>query len=127
KLPKLNLQFIEPASPWEEEEGPARASFKAALVLRRTNPSAWMVLFAKDYKDHLPADAELRDEAIRRLGSYFNKENLEWEQEVDSSLADLRAQHLVFRGEINNTSMSGECYCAPQQGLAHWLLTWALS
>ena len=62
--------------------------------------------------------------ALRRLGNYFNKENLESEQAADGTLAALPAQRLVFRGEVEKTSMSGECYSVTHRGLTYWLITW---
>ena len=110
----------------EEDDSPGlRRGLKPELAMHRTSPSAWLALLIKDYKDHTPPDPEVREEALGRLGSYFNKDSLEFEQAADATLAQLRAQRLLFRGEVENQPMSGECLILAHQGFAYWLLAWA--
>jgi hypothetical protein len=116
-----------PDQPWEGDQGSIKQSLKPLLLLamHRSKPTAWLALLARDYKDVVPPDRELREEAVRRLGGYFQKDNLEMEQREDAELAGLRAQRLVFRGEVADAVMSGECYILFHQGNAYWFVTWA--
>ncbi len=125
ELPQFSCRYLKPGVPWDVEDGTVKRSLDAVVVMRRTSPRIWLALLAKDYKDHTPLDSTARDEAIRRLGNYFNKDSLEWEQGEDGELAGQRAQRLRFRGEVNNQAMSGECWILAHQGIAYWLLTWA--
>jgi hypothetical protein len=125
KAPQANCQLIMPSTAWQEDEGGAKGRLKALLVMRRDKPRAWLALLVKDYKDHPADEAEIRNEALRRLGNLFNKENLESERGEDTSLAGLPAQHLVFRGEVDGINMSGDCHALAHRGLTYWLITWA--
>jgi hypothetical protein len=125
KFPQLNCQLVQPGPSWQEDTGPALRDLKAELVLRWTDSSAGLALLAKDYKDHTPSDSEAREEVIRRLGGYFNKEGLGWEQAADTMLAGQRAQRLLFQGEVNNKPTSGECAILAHQGLLYGFVTWA--
>jgi len=125
EFPQLNCKFIKPGSPWEPGHGNIKASMKACLVMQRPEPEAsWLALVAQDFKDHTPSAAELKDEAVRLLGNYFNKDNLEMTS-GDTRLAGLKAQLLVFRGETEDNPMSGECAMVASHGIAYWFVTWA--
>jgi hypothetical protein len=125
KARQANCQLVMPSTAWQEDEGGAKGRLKALLVMRRERPRAWLALVVKDYKDKPGDEAEIRHEALRRLGNLFNKENLESEHADDTSLAGLPAQHLVFRGEVDGINMSGECHSVTHHGLTYWLITWA--
>jgi hypothetical protein len=124
---EFHCRYVRPDQPWEVDLGPMKQSLKPVLLLamHRSKPTAWLALLARDYKDFVPPDKEVREEVIRRLGNYFQKDNLETEQREDGQLAGLRAQRLVFRGEVDDTAMSGECYILVHKGIAYWFVTWA--
>jgi len=125
EFPQLNCKFVKPGSPWEPGPGNIKAGMKACLVMQRPEPQAsWLALVAQDFKDHTPSAAELKDEAVRLLGNYFNKDNLEMSA-GDARLAGLKAQLLVFRGDIEDNPMSGECAMVASHGVAYWFVTWA--
>jgi hypothetical protein len=126
EFPRFNCRYALPDSPWEAEQSGIKLSLKTAVVvMRRTSPDAWFALLVKEYKDRIPTDKEVRDEAVSRLGGYFKKENLEWERAGEGQLAGRPAQRLVFRGEVENQAMSGEGYYLLNQGLAYYFITWA--
>jgi hypothetical protein len=125
RFAQFNCQYLKPGQPWSVEDGGIKRGLHAALVMQRREPRAWLALFVKDYKGRTPLDEEVREEAVRRLGGYFHPESLEQEARADGQLAGHRAQHLVFRGEADSQSMSGECYILFHQGVAYWVVTWA--
>jgi hypothetical protein len=125
RFAQFNCQYLKPGRLWSVDDGDIKRDLRAALVLRRREPRAWMALLVKDYKGRTPIDEEVREEAVRRLGGYFNSESLEQESRSDGQLAGHRALRLVFRGEGDNQPMAGECYILVHQGLAYWLFTWA--
>jgi hypothetical protein len=81
-------------------------------------------LLVKDYRYRTPSDEEIRDEAVRRLANYFDKETLECEPGQECVLAKQPAHRLAFRAEIEHTSMSGECQMLVHQGFAYFLVRW---
>jgi hypothetical protein len=120
---EYNYSFLVPGKPWKQDDS-LRVPLKANLLtMRRTDPNAWLALAAQDYKTRTPRDAEMLDEAVRRLGGYFK--NFEWEQQGDVQVGNQRAQWLVFHGDVNDIHMSGQCYVLVHQGIAYWITTWA--
>jgi hypothetical protein len=119
----LNCKFAHPGKSWKTEESAKCFGYPSLLGMRRTEPNAWLTLAAKDYKTTMPRDAELFDEAIRRLTDYF--QHLEWNQKPDDKLAEQRAQHFTFQGVINHVVMQGDCYMFGYKGIGYWLVTWA--
>jgi hypothetical protein len=124
RYPRENCRFALPEGPWRAEEGAAKQSLRALLVMRRSNPEAWLAVLAKDFKDRTPAEAELRDEAVRRLSAYFS-EHLETEPADPGELGGRAAQRLVFRGQVHDVVLSGECSLLAHQGVGYWFLCWA--
>jgi hypothetical protein len=124
-FPQFDCRYLKPEPPWETEDATIRHSLKALLVMQRTAPTSFLALLAKDYKNQAPTDAEVQAEALRRLGDYFNKDNLEWEEREPGQLAGQPAQRLVFRGETAGHSMSGECDLLIAGCRAYVFLAWA--
>jgi len=127
----LNYRFVLPAKPWTVDR-PTQLGFKAQLALRRTDPNAWLVIVAKDYKNRTPRESDLVDEAIRLLRTTTLPsagkplfQNLEWERKPDSQLAGKPALQLEFQGESNEVVMNGDCVVLTQYGMAYWYFTWA--
>jgi hypothetical protein len=100
----------------------------AALVLHRTDPNSWLVIFAKDYKDRSPQDAELVDEGVRRLRGFFKKDDktvFEYEQKSgEFQVAGVKAQKLELATEMDHVEMAGECYAVGHNGIGCWLVAW---
>ncbi len=86
-----------------------------------------MALLFKDYKDRLPSDAELLDEAVTKLRAYFK--GLEWEllpKDEPKQLAGHAAQALQFQGDdAEQVTVNGECYMLAFRGYGYWFFTWA--
>jgi hypothetical protein len=124
-VPALNFRFTVPDRPWLQDLGEARPGLKAALVMKRTDPDAWLAVAARDFKTRTPRLDEVREEAVRRLENFFT-DHLETEpRDEEVRLAGRPAQRLVFRGERDNAVYSGECYFFAHQGIAYWFFTWA--
>src|SRR5262249_34007285 len=58
------------------------------------------------------------------LQSFFT-EHLQTEAKEDEVLAGHQVQRLVFRGDVEQVVMAGECCTFAHQGIAYWLLLWA--
>jgi hypothetical protein len=120
---RFNYHFQAPSADWKQDDR-TRLDLKAPLALRRTNPNSWLVVMATDYATRTPQDAEMVDEAVRRLKAFF-KDTLEWEARPEVELAGKRAQRLVFLAELKSVAMVGECYLLANQGIGYWFVTWA--
>jgi hypothetical protein len=119
----FNYRLIIPKSPWDQDNQ-VRIALKANLLaMRRTNPTGWFALAARDYKTRNPRDTEAFDEAVSRLDGYFK--NLEWEPATEGTLAGRKAQQLIFQGSADGSTMEGECYILIYRGIAYWFITWA--
>ena len=121
-FPLHNCRFIVPPDPWVQDNTLKVPTQANLLTLRRKDPKAWLALAGKDYKTRTPRDAEVIDEGVRRLDSYF--QNFQWEQRGDIQVGGRKAIRLVFQGEVNDGRMSGECYALTAQGIAYWLSVW---
>jgi hypothetical protein len=124
EFPALNCRFSVPGDPWHKSDRRILTALQAQLVLERPRPRTWLALIAQDYGKRTLSDAELRDEALRRLGGYFNGDNLEWEERPDVQLAGLPAHCFAFQGEVDNTALRGECSMLFADGRAYWLVLW---
>ena len=121
--PEFNYRLVVPKSPWDQDSQ-VRIALKANLLtMRRTNPTGWFALAARDYKTRNPRDTEAFDEAVSRLDGYLK--NLEWEPATEGMLAGRKAQQLIFRGSADGSTMEGECYILIYRGIAYWFITWA--
>jgi serine/threonine protein kinase len=116
-------RFSFPGPAWQPDKS-LEQDLHSNIALRRTDPNVWLAIFATEYKTRTPQDAELIDEAVRRLRGYF-KDNLEWEQQPDTQLAGQRASKLEFVGPIDGIEMTGECLMLASDGVGYWFVTWA--
>ena len=122
----LNYRFPAPPEPWLQDNVTRPAGKAASVVMQRSKPTAWLALVAQDHsKGRQPRDAEVVDEAIRKLQVFF-KDTMDYEQKPDAQLAGHRAQRLAFRGvDGKNVLVNGECYLLVHKGVVYWFLTWA--
>ncbi len=120
---KANCHFTFPGGQWKLDDKLRLFGVAQLLAMRRAEPNAWMVLAARDYQKRAPRDGEMVEEAVNRLGAYF--QGLEWELRPDEDWAGRRAQHLTFQGDVNHVVMSGDCLLFTDKGLGYWLTTWA--
>jgi hypothetical protein len=119
---EFNYRFVFPESAWKQDNQ-ARVHVKANLLaMRRTNPDAWFALAARDFKNRTPNKSEVIDEALKRLGGYF--QNFEWDPGPDSSLSGQPTWVVNFQGKVDNTLMKGECYILTHQNMTYWFTTW---
>jgi hypothetical protein len=117
----LNYRFVFPRS-WKSD-AKVRHALGANLALARAEPTAWLAIFAHDYKTRSPRDAELHDRVINWLEKYFS--GVEFESRPDATLDGQPARHLEFQGEVDNVLMNGECLMLARRGYAYWVVTWA--
>jgi hypothetical protein len=120
-----NYRFQFPARPWRLDQR-LEQDMHTGVAMRRADPNAWLAIITVDYKERMPQDADLIDEAVRRLRGYF-KDHFEWEQKPDTELAGLRAPKLEFVSESNHVELTGECTMLAYKGIGYWFVTWAPS
>jgi hypothetical protein len=120
-----NAAFI-PEKSWRRDREIQRR-WHVQIGMKSSELNNSMALFFKDYKDRLPSDAEMLDEALLKLRSYFRP--LEWELKPKSEpmrLAGRPAQVVEFQGDdADHVTTNGECYMMAYRGYAYWLFTWA--
>jgi hypothetical protein len=120
-----NSRFNWPDKPWlRDPDIQMRLHVHIGMIARQRN--AAMGLLFKDYKDRMPSDAEMLDEALGKLRSYFR--GLEWElkpKDEHARLAGRTAQVIEFQGiDSDEVTMNGECYLTTFRGYGYWFFTW---
>lgn len=125
EVPQFNYRMQLPDEPWRGDET-TKTALKAHLAMQRINPAAWLAVTAHDFsKTGTPRDAEMVDEAVRRLRGYFPN-TLNYEVKDDLQLGGQRGQRLTFDGTgPDNTPMRGEGALLAHQGIGYWFFTWA--
>lgn len=121
---EFNYRLTYPPAPWERDDRTG-IDFRANLAFRRTNPTAWFALIARDYKTRTPRDSEIQEQGVRLLEDFF--EDVGRDSAPQTTLAGQPAQRFVFQGisKKTNANMAGECTQLAHQGVAYWLITWA--
>jgi len=119
---EFKYRFVFPDSAWKQDNT-TRLHIKAnCLAMRRTNPSAWFGLAAREFRTRTPYKQEVTDEAVKRLEGYFKE--LEWDHAPDGFLAQQPAWIFVFQGKVDNTLMKGECQILSHNNTVFWFTTW---
>jgi hypothetical protein len=129
KSSDLNVVIERPSGAWQENAS-LRDKLQVSLIaLQRNEPPGWLIIDAKDFKDHDPTALELDDEARRKLSIYFEK-TLETEpplgklKPVENPIAGQPSHVIVFQGEVNGEHLAGECHMFHHQGIGYWIYTW---
>src|SRR5262249_61616232 len=94
--PVYNYRCQYPPQSWKMDDR-LKLDLHTNIAMRRTDPNSWLAILTTDFKTRTPQDAELVDEAERRLHAYF-QEHLESEKKPDGELAGRRACKLEFVG-----------------------------
>lgn len=119
----FNYSYTFPSAPWKMDNETKQNIQSNLFAIRRTQPDAWLALWAKDYKTYTPRDGELFDEVYGRLLKCFL--DLEYEQQSDAQLAGQRAMKLAFQGTSKDQGpVVGEAYLLVYKGIAYAVLTW---
>jgi hypothetical protein len=122
----FNARFPLPTAPWKPDND-IRLKLHVHIGMRSSESDNCMGLAFRDYKTRMPGNAELVDEALGKLRSYFR--NLEWElkpKEENVRLGGRPALIFEFQGEDpEHIPMNGECYTLAFRGYAYWFFTWA--
>jgi hypothetical protein len=120
----FNYRFAPASAVWLPDEA-TQATAKANFVLRRDDPTAWVAVMAKDYKVAAPADRELVDFVLKRLGEYLGDLQHELKEEA-VQLAGQKATRVLFAGEAPGVgTVFGEAYVMGQGSIGYAVLTWA--
>lgn len=121
-----NARFVLPGKPWTRDKD-LQMRFHVHIGMKSSERNSGMALLFKDYRDRLPSDAEMIDEAVGKLRIYFR--GLEWElrsKDEQAQLAEHPAQVLQFQGDdAEQETMNGECYMLAFRGYGYWFFTWA--
>jgi hypothetical protein len=122
---QFNCRFVPPGKPWRRDDN-VKMKLHVHVAMRSSEGNNCLALFFKDYKTRQPSKAEMVDEAVNKLRSYFR--GVEWElkpEEVGAQLAGQPAHLLEFVGDDpENVSIGGECYALTSRGYAYWFFTW---
>lgn len=122
----FNARFVPPGKPWLREKAIQQRLHVHIAMKSPAHQNCLAILF-KDYKDRMPSDAEMLDEALAKLSSCF--QGLEKEvspPDEQTRLADHPAQVCTFQGEdAEHVTMNGECYMMAFRGYGYWFFTWA--
>jgi len=122
----FNARFPLPGKPWTRDKN-IQMKMHVHIAMRSSERNNGLAVTFRDYKNRLPSDAELLDEALTKLRSYFR--GLEWEQRTSAEptlLAGKPAKVLDFQGDDpEQVAMNGECTMMASRGYAYWIFTWA--
>ncbi|NBO92161.1 MAG: hypothetical protein EBV06_07575 [Planctomycetia bacterium] len=114
---------------WKNDEK-LRRSLNASIALTRSRPSrAHVALAYEDYKNRLPSDDELLDEAIKRLKANFPRleyiDPMRTGKGKSGELDEEPAWKIEFRGTATDeVPMVGECIYMTRRGYGYWFITW---
>lgn len=121
-----NARFVPPGKPWQRDKD-IQQRLHVHIGMRSPEHHNKLAIRFKEYKDRLPSEAEMYQEAIATLNSYF--QGLETEgplKDEQTQLADQPAQVCKFQGEdADRVTMNGECYMMACRGYGYWFFTWA--
>ncbi len=120
-----NARFTVPGKPWQRDKE-LQQRLHVHIGMKSPENNNLAILF-KDYKNRMPSDGEMLDEALGKLRSYF--QGLESEplsRDEEARLAEHSAQVCKFQGEDSeHVMMNGECYMTAFRGYGYWFFTWA--
>jgi hypothetical protein len=121
-----NARFALPGKPWLRDKD-MQMKFHVHLGMKSADSNNGLAVLFKDYKTRMPSDAEMLDEALGKLRSYF--QGLEWEakpSDEPARLAGRPARRIEFQGDTaDQVTMNGECYMMAYRGYGYWFFTWA--
>jgi hypothetical protein len=121
-----NARFTLPNRSWQEDKD-IRLKLHVHIGMKSSVNNNYLAIAFRDYRTRTPSDAEMLDEALSKLRSYF--QGLEWEQksnEEEARLAGRAARVIEFQGDtVDSVIMSGECYTMTYRGQGYWFFTWA--
>lgn len=117
------FRFKTPGNPWRQDKE-TQLGLKVNPAYRRNDPSNVLALHFKDFKDRLPTDADMVDEALSKLRGYFAP--FEWELKAksdDDSLGGQPTRVMIFEGsDPNQVPMAGECWMLAHHGVGYWFV-----
>jgi hypothetical protein len=120
-----NFTLTPPGPPWQVDRD-VQLALPANVAMSRRGPSDTFAVFYRDYKDRLPRDAELLDEALTKLRARFS--DLEYERKTgdpDAKLGGQPALLVEFQGEDrDNVTVNGQVLILAYRGWGYWFYTW---
>lgn len=121
-----NARFALPGKPWMRDKD-IQMRLHVHIGMKSSQDDSGLGLVFKDYKTRRPGDAEMLDDALSKLRSYFR--GLEWElksNDEQARLAGHSAQVVEFQGvDSQDVTMNGECHMMAFRGYGYWFFTWA--
>jgi hypothetical protein len=124
-----NFRFPKPGREWRPDRG-VGDRLSAQMALSRQRPRSHMALLYRDYRRRSPSEAELLDEALKRLRTYFKPLDYEDpflpenQREPKAKLGGQPAFVLEFAGTDGAVEMRGQCYLMTYRGYGYWFFTW---
>ena len=125
---KGNFSITVPSN-WRSDEA-IKSKLRANFVVTRSKPRAHFALSYRDYQRRLPTDAEMFDDALKRLRAYFPQFEYinPFDQDNKGRNSDLGGEPaLVFTFSATDSTevpLRGECHMLARQGYAYWLIFW---
>jgi hypothetical protein len=118
----FNFEYVYPSQEWKQDKK-VRTALGANFVLARTEPNAWLAVFAHDYRTRSPRYSELQEQLMKWLDRYLR--GLEYMPLPEDKLDGEPARRTEFQGEADNVLMAGECLMLSRRGYGYWFVTWA--
>jgi hypothetical protein len=120
----FNYAFKFPEKDWLLDDETKTAAQANCFAMKRTNPTGWLALMAKDYKTGSPREDEMLDLMVFRMKQLLR--NLEWEKKGETDLAGHTAIRVDFQGfDAKGAMIEGQAALMSAQGIAYGLLLWA--
>jgi hypothetical protein len=121
----LNMEVPALGKSWVEDPDTLRrlkGADIAAVARKKSDDSAWFVLYRKDYGKREPRPGEVRSEMAQTLNAIFAALQRE---PISGSVAGAEADAVRFDGELGGTQVVGEGYAFAHKGYGYVLLMWA--
>ncbi len=123
---KYNARFAMPGKAWQRDKD-IQMKLHVHIGMKSTESNNYLGILFRDYGTRSPSDAEMLDEVLGKLKTYF--QGLEWEikpRDDEVRLAGQPARVLEFQGDtVDSVTMNGECYAMTYRGQGYWFFTWA--
>lgn len=123
-----NFAFDAPRG-WKQDRD-VQQSMRVGLAMTRRKPRNHFALFYKDYQTRTPSDAELLDEALKKLRNHFAVVHYEdpFANKDKGRTGTLGGEPAItfpfVAKDKDEVEMTGETYVLTRQGYAYWFFFW---
>jgi hypothetical protein len=125
-----NFEIRRPGRSWRYDKD-TQVKMKVNLAYRQRRPRNHFSIFFRDYRTRSPSNAELVDQALKKLRGFFAQVDYEdpfAKKGEPATLGDRPAFVLEFVAtDAQEVEFSGQCYMMTEQGYGYWFFTWCPS